>query len=148
MNSGDSQDQVNDTGNGDRHESEDNKKKRKALSELKPIIALPTVNKLYSIVVSGDFELFWAESTNSQDSNTYPLFASVRDAGRFARTHNVIMMVNRRMNLHQDQPVRNAEDNYLRRFYLRLVDNATLFSRQARLEFLVDISEVSQYAYQ
>lgn len=128
---------------GDPPVPESPKNKRKALSEIKPMSALSVVNKLYSLVVFNIFELIWIERTQGQDSNTFPFFASVRDGGTFARAHGVIMMANRRANYHGDQAVRNIEDNYMRRYYIRIVENND-FNIQSRLEFLVDVADVSK----
>jgi len=99
-------------------------------------------NKIYSLVVSGKFELVWIERSEDQDSNTFPFFVSVRDGGTFARSHGVIMMANRRASLNNEQAIRNSEDNYMRRYYIRIVENDD-FNKTRRLEFLVDLADVS-----
>lgn len=117
--------------------------KRKALSQIKPMTAMSVINKIYSLVVCNTFELVWVERSEGQDSNTFPFFASVRDGGTFARVHGVIMMANRRVSFESEQAMRNNEDNYMRRYYVRIIENND-FNQQRRLEFLVDLADVSE----
>ena len=123
--------------------SESRMNKRKALSQIKPMTPASVVNKLYSLVVCNIFEIVWIQRSEGQDSNTFPFFASVRDGGAFARTHGVIMMANRRASFDREHAVRNMEDGYMRRYYIRIVENND-FNQQSRLEFLVDVADVSK----
>jgi len=118
--------------------------KRKPTSQLEPVSTRPRMNKLYISRVLGDLEIFWMEQTELQDSNTYPLFSSVRNKNRFATANNIIMVARRRSDVSRDVPARNDEDIYSRRYYVRAVDPNTS-TGQSRLEFLVDVAEVRKY---
>jgi len=121
---------------------ESSPRKRKAISEIKLKATKTPINTLYSIHVHGACELFWAESSPGQDSKTFPLFASVRDRGRFAVRNNIIMIANRRQNLHNEVSRRNTDDNYPRRFYVRVAKENEYKPRE-RYEFLLRVQEVS-----